>query len=161
MEEQAPQDTQAQPRSRQDRWVKLGFLLVAIATVAVIWWIQRNPPMLADWADDLSTALDQARREDRRVLVFFMHSPPGQTERWLVSNTIPKNDKHIKGGNYIAVKASVSKNLKDELAEQYGIREVPTLLILDPQGKEIGRRTGRVGEIDFGRFLREPNSPRP
>ena len=117
--------------------------------------------MLADWADDLGTALEQAGREGRRVLVFFMHSPPGQTERWLVSNTIPKNAKHIKNGSYITVKASVSRNLKDELAQRYGIREVPTLMILDSQGREIARRTGKVGETDFGRFLLDPNSPGP
>lgn len=40
-----------------------------------------------------------------------------------------------------------------ELAKQYGVRGVPTMVIVDDTGKELNRKVGVVREADLLRFL--------
>ena len=55
----------APPKTRADRYVKLGFLLV---TLGIIGWLLIQPHLtrsLPGWGEDLDAALSQGAAEDR------------------------------------------------------------------------------------------------
>jgi hypothetical protein len=133
-----------------DRWVKLGFLVVAAGIVVFIWWSLRNPSM-PGWDDDLDAALVQARDENRKVVVFFMSKPPGTIDRWNWDNILIKegNQKALADGKFLRVKMQVSSDLQSEPAKRHKLKKLPTLILLGPDGKELNRREGKLGELDF------------
>jgi len=83
------------------------------------------------------------------VLAFFMSEPPSATARWLADNTLRMNRKAIAESRVVPVKVVLETSLDSETARRYEIRELPTLMVLSPSGKELNRRTGRVGEVEF------------
>jgi len=111
--------------------------------------LQRSGPRLPGWGEDLDAALARAARENRRVLAFFMSEPPSATARWLADNTLRMNRKAIAESRVVPVKVVLETSLDSETAKRYEIRELPTLMVLSPSGKELNRRTGRVGEVEF------------
>lgn len=141
---------------KRDRRVKIGFLVVAAVLVLVVYWWQRKPPLLpGEWLTDMPKAMDQARRENRGVLAFFTNSAWGETETFIATHCFGKsaNTKALQRTNYIMVK--VSPSLDSDLARQYKVTQLPTLLILDPNGKERNRRELKadIGESEFPFFL--------
>jgi len=159
-------------RPRRDRWVKVGFLAVAAAVVALVWWQQRKGPDWPGWEEDLDAALARAAAQNRRVLVFFMSSPPDDDTRRMEQTTLKKreNRQAIDNGRFIRVRLVLDTSLKGETASRYKVTTLPTLMILDARGTELNRRERFVGEIDFRKgFLdctevvrrRDPNRGRP
>jgi hypothetical protein len=151
MDEQGTPPTVAPRKSTgADRWVKLGFLVVASGIVFFIWRSLRNPSM-PGWGDDLDAALVQARAEKRRIVVFFMNRPPGELDRWNRDSIIrkPGNQQALRNGNFIRVTIQLPSDLQSEPAKRYKLKKLPTLILLGPDGKELNRREGRLGELDF------------
>ena len=140
---------QPNPSARgKDRWVKRIFLLATVAAVVAVYLLQRSGPGMPDWPGDLPAVLVRAKAESRPVLVFFHSSPPSATAQRLATTTILKNAAAIRKGRFLTARVAVS-GLGSDLARQYRLTELPTLILLDPSGKETNRRTGFVGEVPF------------
>ena len=136
-----------------------------------IWYMNVNAHHVKldrDWPKGLPEKLQQAKQEDRRVLAFFVAHPPGQTTRQMVRTTLAKrkNRDAITEGNYIRVRQQLDESLDSELAQRYQITRLPTMLILAPDGTELNRREGFVGEVEFrtafltGDVVRKPGEGR-
>jgi len=152
MGEQADNRAANPPGRRPDRWVKVGFLLAAAVTAVLVYlYIQTGKTILKSWQTDLDAALRSAKQEDRRSLVLFLASPPGETARRLASTTLKKahNRKAIADGKFVRVKVALDTALDSDTARRYRIRKLPSMLILDPNGVEINRREGMIGEVPF------------
>jgi hypothetical protein len=146
----APQAPGQPPRRpRQDRWVRLAFVAATLIVIAAIYYKQRVGFSLPGWGSDLSAALAQAKAEDRPVLAFFVSSPPDETSRWLVGNTIPKNAQAIDQGKFIKVLVKVGNLSKSQDALRYRVTNMPTMLVIGPDGAEKNRREGTIGELEF------------
>jgi hypothetical protein len=156
----APKDP---AKARKDRRVKIAFLAVTVIAVALVYYNQRNPPVLPLWSEDLSGSLRAAEAQKRKVIVLFLPAVLGEADRrWLVGNTIEKNEGRIDKGQFLRVKIAVSADVDIAPVRDYGIKEVPTILMLGPDGKEVKRlqgSQGRIAETDFTTFLVEANSP--
>ena len=141
---------QSSQAGRSDRWVKIGFLVVAVVIATVIWKYLQTETFLKGWPEDLNTALADAKQTDRRVLVFFVGNPPNADAVWMAGNTLAKsqNQRAIQEGNFARVKVVVN-SLDSDLARRYKLTRLPTMMILAPDGKELNRREGKVGEVDF------------
>lgn len=149
MTENAPDKTStpsSPPPNRSKRTLLLVSVLVAIVAV---WYIQRRGPELPDWGDDLNNALQAAQKDNRKVVLFLMSSPPGEIDRWLVKATLaqPGNKQALSNLNAIKVKLEISP--QSDVAKKYHVTELPTMLLLSPDGKELNRRTGKIAELDF------------
>jgi len=141
-----------QVRPRGTRRGKLIFLGVALAgAVVVFFFIQRRPLPLPDWGSDLQAALDRAATENRRLLVFFMDSPPSSTAHRLAKVPLGKkaNRQALEKGNFLLVKVTMDRIAREKWAKRFHISRLPTLLILGPDGAELNRRQGYVGEVAF------------
>jgi len=141
---------QSAQAGRSDRWVKIGFLVVAVVIAAVVWKYLQNDTILKSWPEDLGAALADARQTNRRVLVFFISNPPNTDAVRTANDTIakPQNQKAIQEGNFARVKVTVNSPDSD-LARRYKLTRLPTMMILAPDGTELNRREGVVGEVPF------------
>jgi hypothetical protein len=163
MNEEATGAVRDPAKDRRDRMVKIGFLVVGAVLIGLVYYNQRNPAVLQQWSDDLDGTLQAARAQNRRTIVLFLPSPLGEHDRqWLVGNTIAKNELRIDKGGFLRVKVPVA-DLKDSPpARTYGIKEIPTILMLGADGKELKRLQGTQGQIaetDLTAFLVDSNSP--
>lgn len=113
---------------------------------------QKDPSLLTkNWLNDLDKALSQAKEENRPVLVFFVGETLKDTTRRMLKTTLSKslNQKAIADGKFIRVHVKLDFALKSEPTKQYKIQTLPTMVILDSNGKELNRRKGFIGEMDF------------
>jgi len=162
MSEDKPAQQMSAKKKKSDKRVKIIFLLVLFAGVVTVWLIQRRDLPLKGWSNDLKAAMKQAREEDRRVLAFFLSSPPSQTARDLQKITLraPENIEAIEKGKFIRVKVETS--LKSDFAMKYKITTLPTLVIFSPDGKELNRREGFLAQAEFPEgFLGLENIKKP
>ena len=150
MDEQEPTSSQPPAKRKMDRRVKLAFVIILLGGIALIWVHQRRGPSLG-WGEDLDAALEQAKDDNRPVLVFFMSSPMGELAKKNIRHTLAKksNRQAITDHKCITVKVTLDTALKDPLAKKYRIDKLPTMLLLGPNGKERNRRVGFIGETDF------------
>ena len=137
-------------KGKADRWVKIGFLLATLAVI-VIYSMKTRNPTIPGWSTDLEQAAKQSREENRKLVIFFMSKPPGETDRRIQDGILNKsgNRKALQKGNYLAVTAQLSPSLDSNVAKRYQVTVLPTLLLLDGQGKELNRREKTIGEVDF------------
>ena len=139
------------PRTgKSDRWVKIGFVMVA-AVVGI--WIYINfqtETFMKGWPEDLNGALADANQTNRRVLAVFISNPPNAeaVENAEYAFDKPLNKAAIEKGKFARVKVTVN-NLDGDIARQYQLTHLPTMMILAPDGKELNRREGVVGEVPF------------
>lgn len=137
-------------RSSRDKWIKLAFALTALVVIILVYFNQKKPATVPEgWSRDLPAALAKAKAEDRRVLVIFDSSPPSQTAKQMLNITLNRsqNTEAIEKGGFIPVMVDYSP----QLGEEYILRveDLPVTLILDPNGVELNRRTGYIGEVPF------------
>jgi hypothetical protein len=147
---QSARHCQAPRAGRSDRWVKIGFIVVAVAVGIWIYMNLQNDTLLKGWPEDLSAALADAKQTNRRVLVIFISNPPNADAIWLAENTLakPLNKTAIQEGKFARVKVSVN-GLDSDLARRYTLTRLPTMMVLDAKGNELNRREGRIGEVPF------------
>ena len=146
----APAPAKAPPK-RRDRHVKLLFLVLALGVV--VWLVIRQylGPMPPGFGRDLPKALQQAAAENRNVVVLVDSRPPSHDGERIVTFTMrkPKNREALAKANVIGVRTTPN----NPALQDYKVTDVPTMLLLDGQRKQIARREGFVGETDFPRFL--------
>jgi hypothetical protein len=135
---------------KSDRWVKIGFILVAVLIGTLVWKYLQTETFMKGWPEDLTAALADAKQTDRRVLVVFISNPPNNEaiRNANVALGKPQNRKAIEQGKFARVKVTVN-NLDGDIARQYKLTHLPTTMILAPDGKELNRREGMVGEVPF------------
>ncbi len=132
---------------------KLIFGAAAAGLIVFIYWLQTRPPTVEDWGSDLDEALATAREEDRRVVALIDSDPPSEDGRFIVDRIVnkPQNRQAVEAGRFVPVRVGWTEEAgrRFEVARQ----DVPVLLILDGRGEVLGRHAGRIGEIEFKRFL--------
>ncbi|MBN1556012.1 MAG: hypothetical protein JXA11_14810 [Phycisphaerae bacterium] len=155
-----PEHSAESKKPGKDRWIKIGFVLVLVAAGVIVYLSQRRDVSIDGWGDDLTVALGQAKSEDRKVVVFFVSSPPSETALTIARRRIPKSDnqKALEEGRYIPVVVSLEDQLDSEIAKQYKLTKLPTLMVLWPNGQERNRHEGMIGEVDFRQNLLERKS---
>jgi len=144
-------------KARLDRRVKIAFLAITVVLAVLVWRLQVNPAVLPAWGQDMDKARQEARAGNRRVLLVFIHDRPSEDDRFVATATLAKNDSRISAGRFLRVKEAVPSSMDKPLAKQYGVKVTPTILMLDPNGRELGRLSGRIGESPFADWLEDPN----
>ena len=129
--------------------MKLKFILLSLFMILLA-----APAFSQDWLLDYDTAISEAKASDKPVLIFFTGSdwcPPckmttrevydkeefkefADQELVLVLADFPKRKQ-----NQLS-KAQKQKN--NALAAEFGVRGFPTSILLDNEGKELGRWVG-------------------
>jgi len=145
------QSEQPRQSTQPSRRVKMGFLLAAVLAAGLIYWFfQTGETFLKSWPIKIDDTLARAKQTDRRVLAFFVSNPPSAAAMRLSTTTLAKknNEQAIRDGKFFRVKV-LTHGLSGDLAKRYKLTILPTMIILDANGKELNRREGFIGEVDF------------
>ena len=138
--------TAAERPARKNRLVIAGFLAVAVGLVAFNVVKGRSVPAPRNWGEDLKAALDLGKAEGRQIVVLFVRHPASQMARDLIRYTIAKPDNRnaITEGNFVPVMVRLRGDSKNELMSEYKLKNMPTLILLSPDGEEIRRLEGQA-----------------
>jgi len=153
MTEETTDSPAGRASAKRDRWVKIGFLVVA-AVACVLIFRRQTSVVGPDWpkgSAELTKALSQSGGQKRPVLVFFYRANPSDATRRLIKGTLARsqNRKAIKDGRFLRVQVPVSDPQSSPMARRYQVRKYPTMLVLGANGWEYNRREGFVGEAAF------------
>ncbi|KKL12209.1 hypothetical protein LCGC14_2538080 [marine sediment metagenome] len=143
----------------KDRRVKMIMLAVIVAVAGAIYVSQLRPRTLPKiFSTDLDATLAQAQREKRTVLVVFWAKPMNEATRFVFGAKGLRNPqvrKAVKKGRHLCAAAKVNRELTSPLAKRYGVKALPSMMVLSPDGKPLARRTGRVGHAELSAMLEE------
>ena len=154
MTEQTDSSRTQADKARRERKVKIGFLAVVLIAAALIYLLKQraDPPEIdSQWPPLTDSVLAQAKSEGRPIVVFFVGDPVGDTTKRMLKTTLkqPGNRKALAEGRFIQASIKLELTLKSDKAVQYGIKKLPTMMVLRPDGKERIRKEGFIGEVDF------------
>jgi thioredoxin-related protein len=123
------------------------FLISMVLIIAAAGFLQA-----ADWTTNYKEALKKAQAEDKLVLLDFTGSDWCEFCQLLEKQVLSQPEfEHYADRNYILVRVDFPrakqlpeelKNQNDALAKKFGVGGYPTLVVLDPSGKELGRNVG-------------------
>jgi hypothetical protein len=153
MTDQQTSPPSAQPAGRKplSRRARIVFVLIAVVAVTAVYFSQRQSALPSSWRTDLAAAEAQAKQENRRLLVVFLDSPPGEATLNLIRTTLTKgiDAKAIRDGNLITVRVVADARCTTPECKRFAVTALPTMLILAPDGTELNRRVGMVGQMPF------------
>jgi len=103
------------------------------------------------WNDDYDTALKEAKQNNKPVLIDFYAEWCGACK--LLDQDTFSNPEVIEklGSDYVLLKVDVDRN--PELASQYQIYSLPTIVITNSQGQTIRRQEGYIPPDQFLNFI--------
>jgi thioredoxin-related protein len=106
----------------------------------------------ADWGTDYKAAVAQAKAQNKLVLLHFTGSDWCPYCQMLDKEVLSKDSfKTFADKNYVGVlldfphdkpQSDAVKQQNDALAKQFNIEGYPTLVVITPDGKELGRQEG-------------------
>jgi protein disulfide-isomerase len=91
------------------------------------------------WVKDLPVGLRQARESGRPIMLFFSAdwcAPCLQLKKYVFS------DKRVVGASQRLVNVYIDTDANPELVTAYGIRGIPAIFFLHPDGQLIGKFSG-------------------
>ena len=134
---------------RGGRGIGVWFLIAA----AIGLYVYSSRPRKSDisWSTDLPAALNQARTDQRPILVDFQAAWCGPCE-WMKREVFPRKEVAQVLKTWIPVQIDI--DAQPRVAEQYGVEAYPTFMVLSADGKELLRREGAMSPEEFVEFLR-------
>jgi thiol:disulfide interchange protein len=130
-------------------WVIFGVLVVVTAVSLLV--KASRPDEIIPWRPTYAGALEEARGSGKRTFVYF-------TAGWCVPCQKMKYttwaDKDVDAAlrQFVPVKVDIDEH--PELARQFGLDGVPTLIVLDGAGNPAKRVTGALPPPEFVEWLK-------
>lgn len=118
---------------------------------------EAHPQSSIHWEANLSSALAQASRGNKTVLLDFYTDWCGWCKKLDRETFTNKNVVNMIASNFVAVRLNAEKEGEDE-ARRFGVEAYPTVVFVDPKGKEIKRIRGYLGPDAFLQELKSLQS---
>jgi len=107
------------------------------------------------WASDYAAVLKQAREEKKPVLIDFTTDWCGWSKK-MDRETFAKKDVQKELRDFLLIRINPEANdANEKLGENFSVSSYPTLVVVNYQGEESGRREGYMEEKEMLEFLRE------
>lgn len=124
--------------------------VLAIATLGLWVWTSRPVETLVPWQHDLAAAQEQARDQDRLILLEFDSLNCGYCKH-MDGEVFSRPEVVPLLENFIPVRLDMDRFPSE--ARRFGVRGVPSFYVLTPAGEVIDSREGAWSFQDFSRFL--------
>jgi thiol:disulfide interchange protein len=118
---------------------------VPLSTVETV---TNHESVVVDWGEDLPSALERARSEGKPVLVNFYADWCVWCKRLEATTLRDAQVADLLSDRVVPVSLNVEGNGR-ELSDQYRVDGLPTILVLDTDGREIGRIPGYMPPSGF------------
>lgn len=140
--------------------------LIALGGLAVMGWLfldlqkqveQQPPPAqaaLAAASASYADALARARQEGKPVLLIFTASWCGPCQK-MKKDVYPSAPVQAVAGRLVWHTVDVDQRENQALARQHGVRSIPTLVIIDAEGRVKARISGGRSPRDLAEWLAE------
>lgn len=103
------------------------------------------------WREGYDAALADAKRSGKPVVLDF-------TAEWCGACKVLDKQAFADPGvsrtltsDFVAVRVDCDR--EREVAERFGVRKLPTLIVVSPDGVELARRTGSAGAAEIAQWL--------
>ncbi len=146
---QSPAAAPAARASRASRPVYF-ILLIFAAVFAFVGLSKLRDKEIIPWRDDFTAAKTEAVQQRKPIFAYFTASWCGPCQ-YLKSTTWADKSVDAALRDFVPVKIDIDAS--PALATDYGIRAVPTFVILDATGAEQSHTTGALGPADFLTWL--------
>ena len=150
------------PKSAADRWVKMGFLVVILAVVAVLYFHGRGGMELPGrWRGDVAATVELAKREGRPVLIFLHRKRPTHDAREMAKPTDNKSLRQsqvqdaLMEHDYLCAHGVVKDRRITLAGQELNFEKMPALVVLDRDGRVVAREEGFVGHDALTQMLVE------
>lgn len=104
-----------------------------------------------NWNTNFNSALSEAKQENKQVLIDFYADWCGACQQLDQDTFSDAKVKEKLNQNYVLLKVDIDTN--PELASQYQIYSVPTIVIIDSEGQEVRRQEGYFPPDQFLNFI--------
>lgn len=149
MSDQSPESSKSSSPGRYIIWIVL-----AGAVVAYLYASRPSsaPPPAFAVGHELGAAFERAAENNQLVLIDFYADwcPPC---KYMDREVFPREDVADALSNWVVVKIDVDE--KRDVANQYNIQAMPTLVIARPDGTEITRVDHALGPDEFIKWIRK------
>jgi thioredoxin-related protein len=123
----------------------------AVAASPVVAGSVADSPKTTAWHTDVSTAWQQALKEDRPLLMYISTSSCTHCRKMASTTYANRHVATLIDESVIAV--AVDGRRERKLVKKHLVRSYPTTLVIAPDGREVGRFEGYVSPDDFRRRL--------
>lgn len=128
----------------------LPLVILALATAGLLLWTSRTPETLVEWRDDLEAAQEQARRENRLVLLEFDAVGCGYC-RQMDGEVFSRPEVLPLLEDFIPVRLDMNRDRAN--ARRFRVEAVPAILVLSPSGRVMDSFVGARSFQDFRKFI--------
>jgi len=95
------------------------------------------------WLSSIEEGVTKARARGTKILVLFTNPARCPPCRMMVENTFPDSEVQAVLKSFVLVKPDITDQAQGTLsAQKYNVRAIPTIVILDSNGRQIGRAVG-------------------
>jgi len=123
------------PQTGERKWLFWAVMLVALAAI-VIYNNRPIPPSAVEWVEDFEAAKARAAESNKLLLIDF-YATWCYACKTMDRGVFPREDVAEALGNWVAVKIDVDK--QRQIARDFRIEVLPTLVVLSPQGEPLAR----------------------
>lgn len=134
---------------KQSKGAVLLFAVIAIALLALPTFLSRSGAGLGSggggkisWLTELRPALAKAKDSGQPIMIDFYATWCGPC-KMLDAQTYSDDRVAAASTNLLMVRIDVDKN--QELAQYYNVQSIPTIVVLNSEGKEMRREVGFIG----------------
>ena len=160
-----PADPASQPhRGKVFRFWRCFWIVILVVSLGYAWYCFYAPSNNIAWADDYTSAQQQATQSGKPIILFF-------TGKWCVPCRIMKRnvwaDEQVTASvNAAFIPVTIDVDDPDAAAalSRYRVGVTPNTIITDPQGNVLQQKEGGMDKAEFLELLGKVNpsaAPRP
>lgn len=150
--------TQSPDRKGLFHFWRCFWLIFLVVSLAYAWYCFYVPPNHIGWAENYTSAKQQAADSGKPIILFF-------TGEWCSLCRVMKRqvwaDEEVKTlvkSRFIPVEIDVDDPDEAAVMTGYKVGGAPVTIITDPQGNALRWRAGGISKTEFLQLLNEPNS---